>query len=71
MRACVEWAAKQARSSSYLNCFALKRKLVEKPSMTSQKLKKKKKADTFTSVVRVNKPLRGCFGVKASDSSDC
>lgn len=41
MRACVEWSAKQARSSSYLNCFALKRKLEEKPSMTSQKLKKK------------------------------
>lgn len=44
VRACVEWAAKQARSSSYLNCFALKRKLEEKPSMTSQKLKK---ANTF------------------------
>lgn len=44
MKACVEWTAKQARSSSYLNCFALKKKSEEKPSMTSQKLKK---ANTF------------------------
>lgn len=32
---------------------------------------KKKKPILFTSVVSVNKPLRGCFGARASDSSDC